>query len=100
MERRYKETQSDYSKQELEAFMNETPCPACRGKRLKKEVLAVTVGGKNIAELSDMPVRDARAFLQGLTLSPTHRMIAEQILKEIDARLGFLVNVGLDYLTL
>ncbi|MGN0784287.1 MAG: excinuclease ABC subunit UvrA, partial [Candidatus Aphodomorpha sp.] len=100
MERRYKETQSDYSKQELEAFMNETPCPACRGKRLKKEVLAVTVGGKNIAELSDMPVRDARAFLQELTLSPTHRMIAEQILKEIDARLGFLVNVGLDYLTL
>ena len=100
MERRYKETQSDYSKQELEAFMNDTPCPSCRGKRLKKEVLSVTVGGKNIAELSDLPVRDARAFLQGLTLSPTHRMIAEQILKEIDARLGFLVNVGLDYLTL
>ena len=100
MERRYRETQSDYSKQELEAFMSQTPCPACHGKRFKKEVLAVTVGGKNISELSDLPVRDARAFLQGLELSPTHRMIAGQILKEIDARLGFLVNVGLDYLTL
>ena len=100
MERRYRETQSDYSKQELEAFMSQTPCPACHGKRFKKEVLAVTVGGRNISELSDLPVRDARAFLQGLELSPTHRMIAGQILKEIDARLGFLVNVGLDYLTL
>ncbi len=100
MERRYRETQSDYSKQELEAYMSETPCPACHGKRFKKEVLAVTVGGLNIAQLSDLPVRDARAFLQGLELSPTHRMIAGQILKEIDARLGFLVNVGLDYLTL
>ena len=100
LERRYRETASDTAKQQLEAYMSETVCPECHGKRLKPSVLAVTVGGKNIAELSDMPVRDARAFLQQLELSPTARLIAAQILKEIDARLGFLVNVGLDYMTL
>ena len=100
LERRHKETQSDYSKQEIEAYMTHTPCPDCQGRRLKRESLAVTVGGKNIAEVSDMAVRHIRTHLQTLKLSKTHEMIATQIRKEIDARLGFLVNVGLDYLTL
>lgn len=78
---------------------NET-CPDCGGKRLKKEALAVTVGGKNIAEVSEMNIRAARAFLAGLQLNPTQTMIAAPILKEIDARLSFLCDVGLDYLTL
>ena len=100
MERRHQETSSDYSRQEIEQYMSETPCPVCRGRRLKRESLAVTVGGKNIAALSDMPVRSIREFLAALTLTPTQQRIAAQILKEIDARLGFLINVGLDYLTL
>jgi excinuclease ABC subunit A len=100
MERRYRESTSDYSKQDIERFMTQTPCPDCKGKRLKRESLAVTVGDINIADLSDMPVRVARDFLRNLKLGKTQTMIAEQILKEIDARLGFLVNVGLDYLTL
>ena len=100
MERRYRESTSDYSKQDIERFMTQTPCPDCKGKRLKRESLAVTVGDCNIADLSDLPVRGARDFLRNLQLGKTHAMIAEQILKEIDARLGFLVNVGLDYLTL
>ena len=100
MERRYRESTSDYSKQEIERFMTQTPCPDCKGKRLKRESLAVTVGDCNIADLSDLPVRGAREFLGNLQLGKTQAMIAEQILKEIDARLGFLVNVGLDYLTL
>ncbi len=100
MERRYRESTSDYSKQEIERFMTQTPCPDCKGKRLKRESLAVTVGDMNIADLSDLPVRSARDFLRDLQLGKTQAMIAEQILKEIDARLGFLVNVGLDYLTL
>jgi excinuclease ABC subunit A len=100
MERRYRESTSDYSKQEIERFMTQTPCPDCKGKRLKRESLAVTVGDINIADLSDLPVRSARDFLRELKLGKTQAMIAEQILKEIDARLGFLVNVGLDYLTL
>ena len=100
MERRYRESTSDYSKQEIERFMTQTPCPDCKGKRLKRESLAVTVGDINIADLSDLPVRSARDFLRELKLGKTQTMIAEQILKEIDARLGFLVNVGLDYLTL
>ncbi len=100
MERRYRESTSDYSKQEIERFMTQTPCPDCKGKRLKRESLAVTVGDINIADLSDLPVRGARDFLRKLELGKTQAMIAEQILKEIDARLGFLVNVGLDYLTL
>ena len=100
MERRYRESTSEYSKQEIERFMTHTPCPDCNGKRLKRESLAVTVGDVNIADLSDMPVREARSFLKSLKLGKTQMMIAEQILREIDARLGFLVNVGLDYLTL
>ena len=75
-------------------------CPCCHGKRLKKEALAVTVGDKNIADVSDMNISDARSFLQSLTLSATHSMIATPILREIQARLNFLNDVGLDYLTL
>ncbi len=100
LERRYQESQSEYSRQEIESYMAQIPCPDCRGKRLKPESLAVTVGGKNISELSDMPIQEVRNFFRTLELSKTQTMIAEQILKELDARLGFLVNVGLDYLTL
>ena len=100
LERRYRETQSEGMKQEYEAYMSNIPCPDCRGKRLRPESLAVTVGGKSIAEVSEMTVLDARTFLRSLALSEQQRMIGEQIFREIDARLGFLVNVGLDYLTL
>ena len=100
MERRYRETTSDWTKAEIESRMAHVVCPDCKGKRLKPETLAVTVGGKNIAELCDMNVKSARDFLNNLELNPTHRKIAEAIRKELDARLGFLVNVGLSYLTL
>lgn len=100
LERRYKETQSDYMKHEIEEYMANIPCPDCKGKRLKSESLAVTVGGMNIAQLSDMTVRHAREKLSTLTLNKTEEMIASRILKEIDSRLGFLISVGLDYLTL
>lgn len=100
LERRYKETQSDYMKHEIEEYMANIPCPDCKGKRLKSESLAVTVGGMNIAQLSDMTVRHAREKLSALTLNKTEEMIADRILKEIDSRLGFLISVGLDYLTL
>lgn len=100
LERRYKETQSDYMKHEIEEYMANIPCPDCKGKRLKSESLAVTVGGMNIAQLSDMTVRHAREKLSTLTLNKTEEMIAGRILKEIDSRLGFLISVGLDYLTL
>lgn len=100
LERRYKETQSDYMKHEIEEYMANIPCPDCKGKRLKSESLAVTVGGMNIAQLSDMIVRHAREKLSALTLNKTEEMIAGRILKEIDSRLGFLISVGLDYLTL
>ena len=100
LERRYKETQSDYMKHEIEEYMANIPCPDCKGKRLKSESLAVTVGGMNIAQLSNMTVRHAREKLSALTLNKTEEMIAGRILKEIDSRLGFLISVGLDYLTL
>ena len=100
LERRYKETQSDYMKHEIEEYMANIPCPDCKGKRLRSESLAVTVGGMNIAQLSDMTVRHAREKLSALTLNKTEEMIAGRILKEIDSRLGFLISVGLDYLTL
>ncbi len=100
MERRYRETTSDWTKAEIESRMAHVVCPDCKGKRLKPETLAVTVGGLNIAELCDLNVKSSRAFLKNLELNPTHRKIAEAILKELDARLGFLVNVGLGYLTL
>lgn len=100
LERRYRETQSDWSKQDIEGYMRNVPCPVCRGKRLKPETLAVTVGEKSIADVSDMTIKNAKVFIAGLKLSKSESMIAEQIVKELNARLGFLVNVGLDYLAL
>ncbi|NLK86195.1 MAG: excinuclease ABC subunit UvrA [Clostridiaceae bacterium] len=100
MERRYKETQSDGMKQYYEEFMSNNPCPDCNGARLKKESLAVTVGGMNIYDLTSMPVEDINIFFSKLQLSERDKMISNQILKEIKARIGFLVDVGLDYLTL
>ena len=100
LERRYHETTSDNMKQAYEEYMAEEPCPACHGRRLKPEALAVTVNGRNLAEVSDLSIREARQFFRSLELSEKDRMIAAQILKEIDARLGFLTDVGLGYLTL
>ncbi|HWQ57642.1 MAG TPA: excinuclease ABC subunit UvrA [Clostridia bacterium] len=100
LERRYRETQSDAMKREIESYMSNIPCPDCGGKRLRPESLAVTVGDVSIAGLNDMTVLGARAFLKNLTLTETERMIAAQIEKELDSRLGFLADVGLDYLTL
>jgi len=100
LERRYKETQSMSMRWELEQFMSEHPCPDCNGKRLKKEVLAVTVGGINIVDFTDKSIVHALEFVDGLKLSVKEEMIAHQILKEIRERLGFLRSVGLEYLTL
>lgn len=100
MERRYKETGSDIMKQEYEQFMRITPCKTCKGQRLKKESLAVTVGGKNIAEVTALSVEKLQKFLDELTLSEHQMLIGRQILKEIKARIGFLMDVGLEYLTL
>lgn len=98
--RRYRETYSESSKAEYESFMRITPCPACGGQRLKKESLAVTVGDKNIYESTNLSIVKFREFLDGLSLSPMQLAIGEQILKEIRARVTFLINVGLDYLSL
>ena len=98
--RRYKETGSDWSKQHYEGFITNIECDACHGKRLREEMLAVTVGGTNIADIATMPVVRLNQFFNELRLSPMHTTIAERILKEIKARAGFLVDVGLDYLTL
>ena len=98
--RRYRETFSQTSKAEYETFMRITPCTGCRGQRLKPGSLAVTVGGLNIYEATDMSIVKFREFVDGLKLSPMHQMIGEQILKEIRARISFLINVGLDYLSL
>ncbi len=100
LERRYRETTSDYTKSEIERYMNVSPCSTCHGKRLKKEALAVTVGGKNIAELTDMPINELKQFVASLQLTQTQTLIAKPIVKEILARLDFLINVGLGYLTL
>ena len=100
MERRYRETASDAMKQEYEQFMRITPCKTCGGQRLKKEALAVTVGGKNIAEVTELSIEKLKVFLDELTLTPHQQMIGHQILKEIKARIGFLIDVGLEYLTL
>ena len=100
LERRHGETESDWSKEKYEAFMREVPCPVCEGTRLKPEVLAVRVGGKSIAEVCELPLREARDFLDALELGERERTIAAQVLKEIQARLGFLLDVGLDYLSL
>ncbi len=100
LERRYRETQSDAMKREIEECMSECPCPECQGKRLKREALAVTVGGSSIHQFCEKPVDEALAFLDTITLTDTQAMIADQILKEIRSRLGFLTSVGLQYLTL
>lgn len=100
VQRRYRETNSESSKQEYETFMRITPCPACHGQRLKKEALAVTVGGKNIYEVTSLPIRRLQRFMENLDLTQQQMMIGRQILKEIKARVGFLVDVGLEYLTL
>ncbi len=100
LERRYQETQSDASRREIEEFMGECPCPACGGRRLRPEALAVTVGGLSIVEATELPVDDAIVFFDRLELRPTQMVIAAQILKEIRSRLRFLQSVGLGYLTL
>ncbi|MBQ2712001.1 MAG: excinuclease ABC subunit UvrA [Clostridia bacterium] len=100
LERRYRETTSDYVKAEIEKYMKTMPCPDCHGKRLKKEALAVTVGGKSIVDFCELSVEDALVFVEGLSLTETELLIADRILKEIKARLRFLTNVGLGYLSL
>ncbi|MBE7188983.1 excinuclease ABC subunit UvrA [Jatrophihabitans endophyticus] len=100
IERRYTETDSDYSREKYEGFMREVPCPACRGTRLKPEILVVTVEGRSIAELAAMSIGDAAQWLNALTLDARDSIIGARVLKEINARLGFLVDVGLHYLSL
>ena len=100
VERRYRETYSEIGKQEYEKYMKITPCTTCNGQRLKKESLAVTIGNKNIFEFTQMPITKLLKFIGNLRLTKQQRFIGEQILKEINARLKFLVDVGLDYLTL
>ena len=100
LERRYRETQSPAMRADIEECMSETPCPACQGMRLKKTALAVTVGGMNIADFCNLSVFKALEFIEGLELSEKEQMIAERIVKEIKARLGFLTSVGLGYLSL
>ena len=100
VERRHSETDSDYSREKYEAYMRETPCPACKGSRLKPEVLAVTLGGKNIAEICELSIEDCAVFLKDLKLASREAKIAERVMKEVHARLGFLLDVGLEYLTL
>ena len=98
--RRHSETDSDYSRDKYEAYMRETPCPACKGARLKPEVLAVTLGGKSIAEVCALSIDDCATFLKQVTLNKREAQIAERVMKEVHARLGFLLDVGLDYLSL
>ncbi len=100
LEKRYRETSSDDMKEYYHQFMTSTPCPTCQGARLKKDMLAVTVNDRNIHQLTTLPIRKARDFMATLKLTPRQTTIAAQIQKELDARLGFLVDVGLDYLTL
>ena len=100
VERRYRETGSETMKAEYESFMRITPCHECGGQRLKKSALAVTVGDKNIAEVTSLSIEKLQQFLEGLELTKTQELIGGQILKEIKARIGFLMDVGLDYLTL
>ena len=100
LERRYRETTSDYTKMEIERYMTVSPCSTCHGKRLRKEALAVTIGDKNISELSDMSAGELYEFIDGLQFNETNTLISKPIIKEIKARLNFLINVGLNYLTL
>jgi len=98
--RRHSETDSDYSREKYEAYMRETPCPTCKGARLKPEVLAVTLGGKNIAQVCELSIGQCADFLKKISLNARDKKIAERVLKEVHARLGFLLDVGLDYLSL
>jgi excinuclease ABC subunit A len=100
LERRYSETDSDYARERYEQYFREVPCPACKGARLRPESLAVTLGGKSIFELTSMCIEDTDDFMKKLELNERETHIAERVLKEIHARLGFLLDVGLDYLTL
>ncbi len=100
LQRRYNQTSSVSVKWDIERYMRTSDCPACHGKRLKKEALAVTVGGKNIAEVCEMSVSSLKVFLENLELTPARRAVADVVLKEIRARIDFLIGVGLDYLTL
>ncbi len=98
--RRHGETDSDYSREKYESYMRETPCPICNGTRLKPEVLAVTLGGRNIAQICELSIQDCAIFLKEIELNPREAQIAERVLKEVHSRLGFLLDVGLDYLSL
>jgi len=100
IKRRHAESESDGAREKLEGYMREVPCPACNGARLKPVVLAVTLGGKSISEVAELPIGDCADFLLDLDLSPRERQIAERVLKEVNERLRFLVDVGLDYLSL
>jgi excinuclease ABC subunit A len=100
LERRFRETESEFIKTEINKYMSVQPCPECGGMRLKKESLSVSVGGKNIAQISGLSIKAMKDFINHITLTPTQETIARQVLKEINARLQFMVNVGLDYLTL
>ena len=100
IERRHSETDSDFSRDKYEAYMRETPCPVCKGTRLKPEVLAVTIGDKSIAAICELSIKDCAQFLTKISLNAREKQIAERVLKEVNARLGFLLDVGLDYLSL
>ncbi|MBW4827717.1 MAG: excinuclease ABC subunit UvrA [Clostridiaceae bacterium] len=100
LERRYRETNSDYMRDKIDNYMSENPCPSCRGKRLKDEVLAVRINGLNIAEVTDLSVKDSLSFFENLKLTERQKLIGNQVLKEVRERLQFLQDVGLNYLTL
>ncbi|OLT37267.1 excinuclease ABC subunit A [Actinomadura sp. CNU-125] len=100
IQRRHAESESDYSRDKLEGYMREIPCPTCKGARLKPEILSVTMGGMSIAEVAALPIGECAKFLLAMELNDREKQIAERVLKEINARLGFLLDVGLDYLTL
>ena len=100
IERRHSETDSDFSRDKYEAYMRETPCPVCKGTRLKPEVLAVTIGDKSIAAICELSIADCAQFLKKISLNAREKQIADRVLKEVHARLGFLLDVGLDYLSL
>src|SRR5262249_42056985 len=100
LERRYRETMSEDTRREIEYFMAERPCPACRGSRLRRESIAIKIAGRSIADVVRLTVKAAAVFFTGLELTDREATIARRVLKEIRERLGFLVNVGLEYLTL
>ena len=100
LQRKHSETDSDFSRERYESYMREVPCGTCEGARLKPEVLAVTIGGKNIAEICELAINDCAEFLKQIELNKREAQIAERVMKEVNARLGFLLDVGLDYLSL